>query len=183
MKQLYFITTNEYKFTRFTESAAIAGFEVLQLKEETPEIQAADNRQVAEFSAKWAAEKFQHAVLKEDVGLYIDVYDGFPGPYLSQVEKQLETDGFLKLLAGVDDRKAHWEYSIAYCEPGKEPVSFFTQHEGSIATEARGQSGWYADKLFIPEGQPQTVAELLDHKAYVRNEQHYEALKDYLRSL
>jgi XTP/dITP diphosphohydrolase len=182
MKQIFFITTNDYKFNRFTESAKIAGFDVQQLKEQTPEIQAENNRQVAEFSAKWAADKFNHPVLKEDVGIYINAYKGFPGPYLSQVEKQLETDGFLQLLKDVADRSAYWEYAIAYCEPGKDPVSFYTQHKGSYATEARGQSGWYTDKLFIPEGQPKTVAELLDANEYLRDEQHYAQLREYLSS-
>jgi XTP/dITP diphosphohydrolase len=183
MKQIYFITTNEYKFQRFTESANLTGFDVQQLKEETPEIQAANNRQVAAYSAKWAAEKFGRPVLKEDVGIYIAAYKGFPGPYLSQVEKQLETEGFLQLLADANDRSAYWEYAIAYCEPGKEPVSFYTQHKGSYATEARGKGGWFTDKLFIPEGQPKTVAELLDANEYVRDEQHYAQLREYLGTL
>lgn len=181
MKQIYFITTNEYKFKRFTESANLTGYDVQQLKEETPEIQAANNRQVAEYSAKWAADKFQLPVLKEDVGIYITAYKGFPGPYLSQVEKQLETEGFLRLLANVEDRTAYWEYAIAYCEPDREPVSFYTQHEGSYATEAHGQSGWDTDKLFIPEGQSKTVSELLDDDEYVRDEYHYALLREYLR--
>lgn len=183
MKQIYFITTNDYKFQRFTESAKLTGFDVQQLKEEIPEIQAENNRQVAEYSAKWAADKFQRPVLKEDVGVYIAAYKGFPGPYLSQVEKQLETEGFLRLLTNIADRSAYWEYAIAYCEPGKEPVSFYTQHKGSYATEARGQSGWYTDKLFIPEGQSKTVAELLDASEYIRDEQHYKALREYLVKL
>lgn len=183
MKQLYFITTNDYKFKRFTESAGLEGFEVLQLKEETPEIQATNNRQVAEYSAKWAADKFQRAVLKEDVGIYIHAYKGFPGPYLSQIEKQLETEGFLRLLTDATDRSAYWEYAIAYCEPGQEPVSFYTQHKGSYANEARGQSGWYTDKMFVPEGQPKTVAELLDADEYVRDEKHYEQLRSFLGTL
>lgn len=181
MKKIYFITTNDYKFKRFTESARLGGFDVRQLKEETPEIQAANNREVAKYSAKWAADKFQHPVIKEDVGVYIDAYRGFPGPYLSQVEKQLETEGFLQLLSGVENRNAYWEYAIAYCEPGKDPVSFYAQHKGSYATEARGESGWYTDKLFIPEGQPKTVAELLDGNEYVRDEYHYALLREYLR--
>lgn len=180
MKEIYFITTNDYKFQRFTESVKLSGFTVKQLKEETPEIQAANNRQVAEYSAKWAADRFQHPILKEDVGIYITAYKGFPGPYLSQVEKQLEIKGFLRLLTDATDRSAYWEYAIAYCEPGKEPVSFYTQHKGTYATEARGQSGWYTDKLFIPEGQLKTVAELLDSGEYIRNERHYGLLKDYL---
>lgn len=182
MKEIYFITTNDYKFQRFIESVQLSGFTVKQLKEETPEIQAANNRQVAEYSAKWAAEEFRCPVLKEDVGIYTSAYKGFPGPYLSRIEKQLETEGFLRLLTDVDDRSAYWEYAIAYCEPGKDPVSFYVQHKGSYATEARGQSGWYTDKLFIPEGQPKTVAELLDTNKYVRDEKHYEQLRNFLRS-
>lgn len=183
MKHIYFITTNDYKFKRFTESAKLEGFEVLQLKEETPEIQAINNRQVAEYSAKWAADKFERAVLKEDVGIYIDAYKGFPGPYLSQVEKQLGIEGFLRLLSNISDRGAYWEYAIAYCEPGQEPVSFYTQHKGSYASEGHGRSGWCTDKLFVPEGQPKTVAELLDVGEYVRDEKHYEQLRSFLNTL
>jgi XTP/dITP diphosphohydrolase len=179
MRHIYFITTNDYKFERFTKTAGLAGAQVLQLREATPEIQGANNQEIAEFSTKWAADTFKHPVLKEDVGLYIDAYEGFPGPYLAHVEKQPKTDGFLKLLAGVKDRSAHWEYAIAYCEPGKEPVSFSTQYKGSIATAARGKGGWYADKLFVPEGQQKTIAELLDAETYERDEHHYALLRDY----
>jgi XTP/dITP diphosphohydrolase len=180
MKQIYFITTNNYKFKKFSESVTLEGIEVQQLAKETPEIQAANNREVAEFSAEWVANEFNCPVIKEDVGMYIDALDGFPGPYLSSVEKQLKTDGFLKLLKDVTNRGAHWEYAVAFCEPGKKPVSFYTQHNGSIATEARGKSGWYADKLFILEGKDKTVAELLDTNEYVRNDKHYAQLKEYL---
>lgn len=182
MKQLYFITTNEVKFRRFTDSMRLDGFEVVQLKEETPEIQAANNREVAEFSAEWAANRFQCAVIKEDVGLYIDALKGFPGPYLGPVEKQLETEGFLRLLSGTSERQACWEYAIAYCEPGQTPRSFSTKPTGTISPEARGVAGWYADKLFIPDGQTKTIAQLLDAGAYVRDEQHYTALKEYLNN-
>ena len=180
MKQLYFITNNEVKFERFTASVRLDDFEVVQFKEETPEIQAASNREVAEFSAAWAADKFQCPVIKEDVGMYIEQLRGFPGPYLGPVEKQLETQGFLKLLSGATNRRAYWEYAIAYCEPGQHPVSFRTRPAGSIALEARGAAGWYADKLFIPIGKVKTIAELLDANEYVRDEGHYAALKRFL---
>jgi XTP/dITP diphosphohydrolase len=160
MKQIYFITTNNYKFKKFSESVNVSGIEVTQLAKETPEIQANNNREVAEFSAQWAANEFNCPVIKEDVGLHIDFLEGFPGVYLSSIEKQLKTEGFIKLLTEVEDRRAHWEYAIAYCEPGKKPISFYIQHEGMIATEAKGSSGWYVDKLFIPKGNNKTISEL-----------------------
>ena len=48
-----------------------------QLPKETPEIQAKTNREVAEFSAQWAANKFGLPVIKEDVGMYIEALGGF----------------------------------------------------------------------------------------------------------
>jgi XTP/dITP diphosphohydrolase len=181
MKKIYFITTNDYKFKKFSEAIKLDKIEIVQLKEETPEIQAENNRKVAEFSVKWAADKFNRPVIKEDVGMYIEALNGFPGPYLEHVEKQLKTAGFLRLLNGMKDRSAYWEYAIAFCEPSKEPKSFYTQHKGTIAKEARGKSGWYADKIFILEGKNKTVSELLDANEYVRNDKHYQELKKYLQ--
>lgn len=182
MKHIYFVTQNNYKFQKFQEAISEPFFQFEQLSLATPEIQAENNRRVAEYSAQWAASDQGKSVICEDVGLYIKAYGGFPGPYLSQVEKWLKTPGFLKLMAGEKDRSAYWEYAVAYCEPGKQPVSFHTIHTGNIALEARGVDGWYADKVFIPDGKTETIAQLLDNKLYQRNKDHYEKLAEYLKS-
>lgn len=182
MKTIYFVTQNDYKFKKFQESVNSSLFEFAQLSESTPEIQAATNAEVASFSAKWAADKFNKPIICEDIGLYISAYDGFPGPYLSQVEKWLKTDGFLKLTENVIDKSAQWEYSVAFCAPGKEPISFSTFTKGKIAEKAQGKGGWYADKIFLPENQSQTIAQLLDLQIYKRNRDHYENLVKYLEA-
>jgi XTP/dITP diphosphohydrolase len=179
MKKIYFVTTNSYKFQKFSEAVNASEIQLEQLSEETPEIQAADNRKIASFSAEWAANKFNLPVVKEDIGLYFNALKGFPGPYLNQIEKWVETDGFINLMKGKEDRSAYWEYAISYCEPGGKPTTFYTHQKGNIAQEARGKGGWYADKVFMPEGQDKTTAELLDEEAYVRNDNHYEQLKEF----
>ncbi|GIW57640.1 MAG: non-canonical purine NTP pyrophosphatase [Candidatus Dojkabacteria bacterium] len=183
MKKIYFVTTNQYKFEKFTQAISIPGIEIEQLSEETPEIQAPNNRQIAEFSAWFTAQKINLPVITEDVGLYIQTLRGFPGPYLNQIEKWIETDGFLQLLLNKKDRSAYWEYAISYCEPRQTPKTFYTHQKGSIAKEAKGNSGWYMDKIFIPEGQVKTISELLDNREYVRNDDHYLQLKEYLLKL
>ena len=55
-------------------------------------------------------------------------------------------------------------------------------HTGSIALEAEGVGGWYADKIFIPDGETKTIAQLLDEKTYQRNQDHYKKLVEYLQS-
>jgi len=182
MKHIYFVTQNNYKFQKFQETMGQTNIQFEQLPIATPEIQAENNRQVAEYSAQWAANEQQHPVICEDVGLYIKAYGGFPGPYLSQIEKWLKTPGFLKLMKDQADRTSYWEYAVAYCEPGKQPLSFHTILTGNIAVEAKGSDGWYADKIFVPDGGTKTIAELLDEKTYRRNRDHYEKLFEYLET-
>lgn len=182
MKKIYFVTTNDYKFKKLSQSLDLRHIELEQLSQETPEIQAATNQEIAAFSAQWSANKFNAAVIKEDIGLYFAALKGFPGPYLNQIEKWIEADGFIALMAGKENRLAYWEYAISYCEPQNSPVTFFTHQQGRIAPEARGKNGWYADKIFIPAGQEKTSAELLDKNKYIRNEDHYNQLRQYLLS-
>lgn len=180
MKRIYFVTQNDYKFKKFQEAVDSLLFEFVQISELTPEIQAATNAEIALFSAKWAAEKFNKPVICEDVGLYINAFDGFPGPYLSQIEKWLKTDGFLKLTNDIVDKSAQWEYSVAFCMPKKNPVSFSTFSKGRISKKAQGKGGWYVDKIFIPDNDTRTIAQLLDLGIYKRNKKHYENLIKYL---
>jgi len=108
---VYFITTNEFKFKSFTDAIDLDSYTFERLVLETPELQADNNRIIAEYSAKWAAEERQCAVITEDVGMYIQALNGFPGPFLSQAEKQLGAEGFLALLNDKEDRSASWEYA------------------------------------------------------------------------
>ena len=43
---------------------------------------------------------------------------------------------------------------------GKEVVTFIGEVKGTLATEARGQSGWGWDPIFIPSNLDKTYAEL-----------------------
>lgn len=179
---IYFITTNEFKFKSFTDAVCLNSYEFKQLAIETPEIQADNNRSIAEYSAKWAAEKQLTPVITEDVGIYINALDGFPGPYLSETEKQLGTEGFLRLMRGVKDRSAYWEYAVAYCEPGGAPISFHAIQEGNITDMPTGAVGWPMGKIFMQNGQTETISILLEKEVYARNNSHYKLLQDYLIS-
>lgn len=171
-----FVTTNDYKYKKFMEVAEDIHLNCVQLHEQTPEIQAESNSDVAKFSAKWAAEKFQKNVICEDVGIYIDYYRGFPGVYLSQVEKWLGSNGFLKLMDSVTDRRARWEYAVAYCRPGEEAVGVCSFLDGKISLESEGIGNWEMDRIFIPKGEDRTIAELLDTGEFIRNNDHYQEL-------
>lgn len=178
--KIHFVTKNTFKYKSFTTEFVLEGLEIEQLPVDTVEIQAENNYEIAEFSAKWAADKHNVIVLKEDIGLYIEALNGFPGPYLNYVENILKTEGYLKLMHNIENRKAYWEYAIAYCEPGKTPVSFFTHQYGEISKVPKGDTDYYIPKLFIPDGQDKTISELINLNEYKRNIQHYKQLKQFL---
>lgn len=179
--KIYFVTTNDFKYKCFIEEVGDGPCEFIQLSMATPEIQAENNRKVAEFSARWAANTRGAPVITEDVGLYIKSLNGFPGPNLSQAERQLGAEGILSLLDN-KGRDAYWEYAIAYCEPNSDPVSFYAIQKGQIANLQTGDIGWPVGKIFIPEGESETISTLLSKENYKRNNSHYHQMKKFLKS-
>jgi XTP/dITP diphosphohydrolase len=157
MKKITYVTGNWAKIASARQALEPLGYEVDNIKMETPEIQADDVSEVAKYSAKWAANELNKAVLKNDSGLFIEGLNGFPGVYTHYVDDTLGVDGLLKLMEGINNRKAYFKESIAYCEPGKEPIVFEGITRGIIDTKKSGEYGWSWDFVFIPEGETQTL--------------------------
>lgn len=177
---IYFITTNKGKFN-YANSFFGSELNIVRLNKKTPEIQSQRNRKISEYSALWAANKYNVTVIKEDTGLYIKSLNGFPGPYLSDIEKQIKVKGFLNLLSTKKDRSAYWSYSIAYCEPNSKPISFTVRQYGTISKLPMGKSGYVSDKIFIPNNENKTISQLLDVNEYKRKTEHYQMLINYLK--
>jgi len=58
--------------------------------------------------------------------------------------------------------------AVAYCEPGKNPVSFLGTEKGRIAKKIRGKYGFGHDPIFIPEGSKRTYGEMKNVKEVKR---------------
>ncbi len=157
MKKITYVTGNWAKILSARQILEPLGYEVEQIKMDVPEIQSDYIEEVAKYSAKWASEKLKCDVLKNDSGLCIDALNGFPGPYTHYVDDTLKEDGVLKLLEGIENRNAHFEEVLAYCEYGKEPMTFIGITSGTIAKEKSGTYGWTWDFIFIPEGETKTL--------------------------
>ena len=158
MKKITYVTGNWAKIASAKQHLEPLGYEIDNVKMETPEIQADDVTEVSKYSAKWAAEKLNVPVLKNDSGLFVNALKGFPGVYTHYADDTIGEDGLLKLMEGIEDRSAYFKESIAYCEPGKEPIVFEGITKGKIATESAGEYGWgIIDHTFIPEGEDKTL--------------------------
>ncbi len=183
MKTITYVTGNKAKIASAKQALEPLGFEIDNVKMETPEIQANDVVEVSKFSAKWAAEKLGKPVLKNDSGLFVNVLKGFPGVYTRFVDETIGEDGLLKLMEGLEDRTAYFKESIAYCEPGNEPVVFEGITRGKIDTKKSGTNGWSWDFVFIPDGENEPLACFDDEKKWsFWSQDAYKELAKYLEN-
>lgn len=152
-QKIIFVTGNAGKFTEIKEILAAVGIEAVQNDGDYPEIQADDLELIAAYSAKAAAQDLQIPVLVDDSGLFIKALNGFPGPYSRFTEDHLGNPRVLKLMENETNRDAYFKTVIAFCEPGKEPLTFSGTVDGKIAFEERGGGGFGFDPIFDYNGQ------------------------------
>lgn len=182
MKKITYVTGNTSKILSAKQILEPLGIEVDNIKMETTEIQANTVDEIAKYSAKEASEKLKCTVLKNDTGLFVEALNGFPGPYTHYVDETLGEDGLLKLLEGIENRKACFIEAFAYCEYGKEPIVFKSITNGVITKEKSGKYGYSWDFIFIPNGYDKTLANYPDDKRFFMwNTDAYKELVEYLK--
>jgi len=180
--KIYYITKNKRKIERARKICQNTSIEIEQIQIETPEIQAIDSSEIAQYSVKFAGEKLGKPVIKLDVSFHINALNGFPGPFIKYINQWLKPEHILKMLENVEDRSCYWTDSLAFYNKGQIKV-FTANEEGIIADEMRGENGWGMDKIFVPKGQNKTKAELSDkERAEVCNRGHWEQFIKFIEN-
>jgi XTP/dITP diphosphohydrolase len=161
---VFFATGNIHKFNEARSILTGLDIAVGMLRVKGTEIQSDSLREIAQASALDAFKRCGLPVIVEDAGLFIDALKGFPGPYAAYAYKTIGNKGLLKLLKGVENRKARFQSAIAYCDSeAKAPVVFEGEAEGEITAEERrgsGKAGFGFDPIFKPNGSAKTFAEM-----------------------
>lgn len=173
-KKIILLTGNERKKKSFEQ--AIIGYDIeaeIQ-KPWIPEIQSEDSGEIAAYSAKYGSNLLNKPVIKMDSGFFIDGLNGFPGPFVSYVDKQIGADLFFNILKKLKNRKARIKNSLAYCEPGKEPKIFESGCNGRITKSLLLDKGSFIDRLFIPNHPFNPKKKLM---GIIRNENYDKFLK------
>ncbi len=164
-------TKNDRKFPEFFKILADLPIEWLTYHERPFRDVPEDGRTFLENALKKARQISQAtglAVLAEDAGLEVEALGGKPGVYSARfagvagrrATDQQNIEKLLKLLKGVEDRRAHFVcVAVLHFPDGKELISE-GELKGHIAQEARGTHGFGYDPVFIPEGYERTLAEL-----------------------
>jgi XTP/dITP diphosphohydrolase len=163
LKEIWLITGNLHKVKEARRVLKEYGIELLHYPAERVEIQSDDPAKIAEYSLNQIPrDGHNHAV--EDAGLFIDYYNGFPGPYSSYALEKLDNPGILNLMKDVENREAEYQSCIAFRFEGE--IHFFEGVvRGKIAQSVRGTGGFGYDPIFIPEeGGGRTFGEMNDEE-------------------
>jgi XTP/dITP diphosphohydrolase len=100
-------------------------------------------------------------MLADDSGIELAALDGAPGVVTARWSKG---DHIAKALAAVEgkDRRARYVCELVALSPGGRELRGTGVLDGTIAHEPAGGEGFGFDPVFVPLGEPRTVAELGD---------------------
>jgi len=121
----------------------------------------------AALKARAAADASGMAALADDSGLSVTALDGAPGIYsarwagetkdfsaaMARVERELKE-------TGTRDYSAKFVCALALAEPGKVPLIFEGEVQGTLSFPPRGTRGFGYDPIFIADGMRETFAEI-----------------------
>jgi XTP/dITP diphosphohydrolase len=158
-RSVFFATSNRGKVLEARIILRPFGVRVRPFSGKGVEIQA-DTVEVASYSAREAARRYDQTLIVEDAGLFVEELDGFPGPFSSYAFKTIGIEGLLTLLGDRRSRKASFRSAVAYCEPRGEPRVFEGQVRGRIARSPTGENGFGFDPVFVPSGSERSMGEL-----------------------
>ncbi len=150
--RINFASSNPHKIAEASDILREFGIEIKPVKVKKLEIQSDSLHEIAQVAALHAARQLGSAVVVEDAGLYIDALNGFPGPYSAYVFRTIGNRGILKLMDGIQDRRARFVSVVAYAEPNGFIKTFEGITKGMISYRPRGNKGFGFDPIFIPEG-------------------------------
>jgi len=110
---LQFVTTNPGKVR---EAREYLSEPVEQLDFDTPEIQHQELGPIAAHKARAAYRHAGQPVFVDDAGLFVEAFDGFPGPYSSYVHETIGVERVWHLAREMEDRAAAFRGVVAYCD-------------------------------------------------------------------
>ena len=157
--ELYIVTGNAGKLREAQLILAEYGIRLRQAPIEKLEVQDDDVVRIAEVAARDAYSRLRAPLIVDDTGLYVEVLNGFPGPYSSYFLERVGLRGLLKLMEGVANRGACFRTGLAYADEGG-VRTFVGEACGTIAEAPRGSNGFGYDPVFMPDGETRTFAEM-----------------------
>lgn len=157
MDSIFFVTSNKNKVA---EAAKILKYPLEIANIELDEVQSLDIYEVVRKKAQTAHSILNKPLIVEDVGVFMNAWNGFPGPLVKFVHEAGNNsyELLLKMLATSEDKSAVIKAVIGYHD-GKDIHIIEGSFNGTFV-EKKGSGGWGFDPFIIPDGYDKTFGEL-----------------------
>lgn len=180
-KELIYATGNKGKFesvAKFFER--LPAFEVKQFSGELSEEQTLDQEAIAIAKAKQAWHLVQKPLLVDDIGIYFNQYNQFPGTMTKFVYQALGFEGIYKLVQEGD--KASFIIYLVYIWGPNEYKVFTHESIGHIIKPAHLITDSHVpfEYIFVPEGYDKSYIELKHTGEYYDINCRMQALKKFI---
>jgi XTP/dITP diphosphohydrolase len=158
MQQIIFVTGNQMKVRQANEALLGTDIEVIGQKLDIVEPRAEDPKDVVVEKALQAIKLVNKPLIVEDSGIFIDYLNGFPKTFVHFAEETIGVQNIVKIMEGVENRKAEFRQSLAYIEPKMIEPIVFSYVDGNFVIADRvweaefGETGGF-DKILIPQGE------------------------------
>lgn len=164
-------TRNQGKVREFQRLFAPLGWEVVSVDAypQAPEVEE-DGKTFEENAikkAKTISDVLGITAIADDSGLEVDALDGAPGVYSARYagEKATDEQNWRKLLDELKEvplkkRTARFRCTLAFVQPGQEPITASGTCEGVIIHNPAGTNGFGYDPVFFLPDRLSTMAQL-----------------------
>ncbi|MDD1718556.1 MAG: RdgB/HAM1 family non-canonical purine NTP pyrophosphatase [Methanoregulaceae archaeon] len=176
--RLAIVTGNRHKADEI--AAFFAGIlETEHVGMDCPEYRDDDVGEITRQKAIFAFNTLRRPLIVDDTGFSVEALKGFPGPYAAYVQRTIGNEGILRLLSGVDNRRAFFETAIGYADD--RGVRIFRGRIDGFIGGPRGDNGFGYDPIFETGGK--TLAEMtLADKCHISHRARaLESLLEWLR--
>ncbi len=156
MKKILIATGNKGKVEELEDILKVP-LEIADI--EIDEVQSMDLEYVSKRKTEEAYKILKRPVITDDVGVFIEAWGNFPGPFVKYAYQILGLKKILELLKDEENRNVIVKSAISFHD-GEKIHTFVGEVKGKIALEEKGTQGWGFDPIIIPDGETQTFAQM-----------------------
>jgi len=160
VSNLFFLTSNDYKFTEYQRLSSALGLTISRWSGDIQEVQEIDFHAMARQKALEAYKWLLHPVLVDVSGMRLAALDGLPGGLNRQFWNILHNN-ICEVVHKLGNPKATMVVSLALCD-GRKIVFADGEVAGELDTHESGVGSFHLDRTFIPKGSSRVLSELTE---------------------
>jgi XTP/dITP diphosphohydrolase len=160
MSELLYATTNKIKFKKAEKIFSEVEIDLKRGDFDFEEIQVADGKKIALHKARQAFDFFKKPVIVSDDVWSIPALNGFPGPYMKEVDNWFEAEDWLNLMRSKADKRIKLISYVVYKDEKKEKTFVHESERRFISKERKFFSKDGLLDIITLEGDKVVISEL-----------------------